>query len=89
MNGTGEHTFQPDASLTRAMVVTILWRLCGEPKAEKASGFADLTQTWYLDAIAWAQENEIVKGMDKSHFTPDRAVSRQDRADTGRKASSV
>ena len=78
MNGTGEHTFQPDASLTRAMVVTILWRLCGEPKAEKASGFADLTQTWYLDAIAWAQENEIVNGMDDTHFAPDRAVSRQD-----------
>lgn len=78
MNGTGEHTFQPDASLTRAMVVTILWRLCGEPKAEKASGFADLTQTWYLDAIAWAQENKIVNGMDDTHFAPDRAVSRQD-----------
>lgn len=78
MNGTGEHTFQPDASLTRAMVVTILWRLCGEPKAERASGFTDLTQTWYQDAIAWAQENEIVNGMDESHFAPDRAVSRQD-----------
>ena len=78
MNGTGEHTFQPDASLTRAMVVTILWRLCGEPQTEKASGFTDLTQTWYLDAIAWAQENEIVNGMDESHFAPDRAVSRQD-----------
>ena len=78
MNGTGEHLFQPDASLTRAMVVTILWRLCGEPKAEKASGFADLTQTWYLDAVAWAQENEIVNGMDESRFAPDQAVSRQD-----------
>ena len=78
MNGTGEHTFQPDAPLTRAMVVTILWRLCGEPQAKNASGFTDLTQTWYLDAIAWAQENEIVKGMDESHFAPDRAVSRQD-----------
>ena len=78
MNGTGEDTFQPDASLTRAMVVTILWRLCGEPKAKKASGFADLTQTWYEDAIAWAQEHEIVNGMDDTHFAPDRPVSRQD-----------
>jgi hypothetical protein len=78
MNGTGSDTFSPNEGLTRAMVVTILWRLCDQPTAEKETTFTDLTQKWYRAAVAWAQESGVVNGMDDTHFAPDQNISRQD-----------
>ena len=78
MNGVSERQFNPNGGLTRGMVVTILWRMCGAPKPEQAAPFTDLTQGWYQDAVNWAQENAIVYGVSKTEFAPDRNISRQD-----------
>ena len=78
MNGTGEHTFEPNAPLTRGMVVTILWRLCGEPQAAGESPFRDLTQPWYRQAVAWAAETGVVRGVSAAAFEPEKSITRQD-----------
>lgn len=67
-NGTSETTFEPNADMTRAMLVTVLWRLDKEPDAANTSLFADVaTGTWYIAAVAWAAENEIVQGYDEDN----------------------
>lgn len=78
MNGTDAGTFEPNAPLTRAMVVTILWRICGQPIANAGAQFSDLTQDWYRTAVAWAQEHNIVNGVDVGLFAPDLPITRQD-----------
>ena len=78
MRGTASGVFSPEGSLTRAMVVTILWRMHGSPTARRAAAFSDLTDEWYLDAVAWAQENGIVKGVDETRFAPAAPITRQD-----------
>ncbi len=78
MNGTGNGQFSPNAGFTRGMVVTILWRLSDQPAPKKQASFSDLKQDWYRDAVAWAQENGVVNGMDATHFAPEQNISRQD-----------
>ena len=57
MNGVAPDTFRPDGTLTRAMTVTVLWRLAGEPEASQPSPFSDVPQgVWYEDAAAWAAD---------------------------------
>lgn len=77
MNGTSATLFTPNGSTTRAMVVTTLWRMEGQPKAETDSGFGDLTQTWYLDAVSWAAEQGIVTGYSAEAFGPEDPVTRE------------
>ena len=69
--------YRPDDSMTRAELVTVLWRAMGEPKASKTSDFTDLTQDWYKDAIAWAQEKQVVNGIGDGKFGPDGNVTRE------------
>lgn len=69
--------YRPNDTMTRAEFVTILWRAMGEPQPKKASSFKDLTQSWYLDAVAWAEENNIVNGMSKGVFAPNGSVTRE------------
>ena len=77
MNGTGSgSTFDPTGTMTRAMLVTVLYRNEGSPKAGDHP-FTDLTQTWYEDAVAWAAENGIVKGNSATTFNPDAPVTRE------------
>jgi hypothetical protein len=76
MTGTAEHKFSPDGTTTRAMIVTILWRLEGKPAAT-AGAFTDLTQDWYTDAVNWAAANGIVTGFDATSFKPDQAITRE------------
>lgn len=77
MGGTGDATFEPDATTSRAMFVTILWRLEGEPEAEP-SVFTDVPEgEWYSDAVAWAFENGIVNGSNETEFDPDGSVTRE------------
>ncbi len=80
MNGVGSNAFQPDGTTTRAMVVTVLWRMAGSPAPTQVSGFTDLTQAWYRDAVAWAQEKGIANGITAETFGPDRAVTREQTA---------
>jgi hypothetical protein len=77
MEGTGDTTFEPNTNATRAMLVTILHRLEGEPDAG-ALTFADVaSDTWYSDAVAWANETGIVEGYSEDIFAPNDNVTRE------------
>ena len=77
-NGTAPDTFSPDDAMTRAMLVTVLWRLDGKTAATKASSFVDVpAKEYYTDAVAWAAENGIVNGVDATHFAPNDEVTRE------------
>ncbi|MBE6927676.1 MAG: hypothetical protein E7467_04205 [Ruminococcaceae bacterium] len=78
MNGVAPDTFAPNATLTRGMVVTVLYRMAGSPAVEAPSTFTDVKEgEWYADAIAWAQANGVVKGMTETTFEPLTAVTRE------------
>ena len=65
--------------MTRAMVVTILWRMAGSPAAEGTLPFTDVEQgSWYYDAVNWAYQNKIVSGVTAKRFAPEVNVARQD-----------
>ena len=77
MNGTGDGLFVPDGTATRAMTVTMLWRLDGEP-AGGSNPFEDVQAgSWYEQAVNWAFENNIVKGRSDTVFSPDDPVTRE------------
>lgn len=80
MAGVGEGRFDPNGATTRAMIVTILWRQAGSPAPESAASFTDLTQDWYRDAVAWAEENGIAHGRGASIFDPDTPITREELA---------
>lgn len=68
--------YRPNDSMTRAELVTILWRASGSPTGGAAS-FTDLTQDWYKDAVAWAERTGAVNGVGNGRFDPDGRVSRE------------
>ncbi len=77
MNGISDRVLNPNGDTSRAMVVTMLWRLEGEPTASGATPFSDvMAGTWYADAVAWAAENKIVEGYD-DRFAPHYPVDRE------------
>ena len=77
MNGTSAHTFSPDAPMTRAMLVTILWRMAGQPSA-KTSPFKDVVSgSWYAQAVHWAYDRGIVTGVSETAFSPNEPVTRE------------
>ena len=81
MIGTGANTFHPDAATSRAMVVTILWRLEGNPVAEDSMTFLDVEEgMWYSDAIDWASSNGIVEGYGNGKFGPEDTITREQMA---------
>ena len=69
--------YRPDDSMTRAELVTVLWRAMGQPEPKQASTFTDLKQDWYKDAVAWAQENAVINGVGAGLFGPDGNVTRE------------
>ena len=78
MQGTGEGVFSPDTNLSRAMVVTILWRLEGEPAGDNGGVFGDVAAgQWYTGSIEWANANGIVAGYGNGLFGPDDDVTRE------------
>lgn len=78
MNGTSETTFSPNNSTTRGMIVTILWRLDGEPEFEIGKSFHDVEDDkYYYNAVAWASANEIVSGYDDTTFGPEDFITRE------------
>lgn len=80
MNGTGANTFEPESTMTRAMLVTVLWRYAGAPKPG-ANPFTDVPNgKWYTDAVAWAAENGVVNGVGDGKFEPDGSVTREQMA---------
>ena len=77
MNGTGPVTFEPDSTMTRAMLVTVLWRSAGSPN-EGTNGFTDIpADQWYTQAVAWAAQNGIVNGVGNNKFDPDAKITRE------------
>ena len=80
MNGVASDAFAPDDTTTRAMIVTILYRLEGEPAAEAAS-FKDVEAgSWYEAAVNWAAANGIVNGYDADTFAPTDQITREQMA---------
>ena len=80
MAGTSTTTFSPDVTTTRAMIVTILYRMENEPSAT-ASTFPDVAAgQWYSNAVAWAAANGIVSGYDNGNFGPEDIITREQMA---------
>lgn len=78
MNGVGNRTFAPEMNMSRAMLVTVLYRLEGSPEVEGETPFTDLQKgAFYVDAVAWAYENGIVKGVSETAFDPNRDIDRE------------
>ena len=80
MNGTSATTFNPNGSMTRGMLVTVLYRIDGSAyvtDAERAC-FDDIADAYYTDAVAWAYSNGIVNGVSATKFDPNRIVTRQE-----------
>lgn len=76
-NGVNATTFGPDRPMTRAMLVTVLWRYEGEPDAA-TSNFVDVSSNaWYARAVSWAAEKEIVNGVGNGKFNPDGTITRE------------
>ena len=76
-NGTSASTFSPNASCTRAQMVTFLWRAHGSPKATGANPFTDVsTSDYYYDAVLWAVANGVTNGTSATTFSPDAPVTR-------------
>ena len=82
MVGMSATTFQPMGTLTRGQVVTILYRLAGEPSVDGlANPFADVQpNAYYGKAVIWAANHGVVKGMSQTQFAPNRAVTREQTA---------
>ena len=86
MNGTGEGRFSPRTAVTRAMVVTVLYRLEGEPDVDEGYSFEDVAGgSYYADAVKWAADNSIVNGthegtLGQPYFSPDKNISREELA---------
>ena len=81
LNGVGNGQFAPNATLTRAMVATVLYRLAGEPEATGSISFADVVKgSWYADAVTWAAGAGIVNGVGDNLFAPNKAITRQEMA---------
>ena len=81
MIGTAEGKFSPDTALTRGQMVTILYRLAGEPEVEVEVPFTDVPENaFYADAVAWGYETGLVKGITDTEFAPMADVTRQQMA---------
>ena len=80
-NGVGEAHFDPEGQVSRAMLVTVLYRLAGEPEVDFKTCFLDVKKgQWYSEAVIWAYEEGITMGTDAAHFSPDAAVTREQTA---------
>ena len=78
MDGIDVGVFGPGITTTRAMLVTMLYRVAGEPYVSGTNDFADVAaNTWYTDAVTWASKNGIVTGVDVGVFNPNGAITRE------------
>ena len=75
--GMGGGLFQPDGNCSRAQIVTFLWRYAGKPTADTETSFTDVPAgKWYTNAVAWAVEEGITKGITTTTFCPDQLCNR-------------
>ncbi|MBQ7475745.1 MAG: S-layer homology domain-containing protein [Clostridia bacterium] len=81
MKGVGGGLFDPEGTMTRAMVVTVLWRMNGSPEPTRLSGFRDVPDSeWYAKPVAWAKRSGVVNGVSATHFDPDGSITREQMA---------
>ena len=81
MNGTGNSTFSPNAEVTRAQLVQVLYALEKKPTVEVTKKYSDIKAgQWYAAAVSWASAFNIAAGFEDGSFKPDRSVTRQDMA---------
>jgi hypothetical protein len=83
MSGTGTASFEPEAAMTRAMLITMLYRMEGSPEmmGDVSLLFSDCAKgTWYSSAVLWAYRNYIVEGVGAGKFAPNEVMSRQEMA---------
>lgn len=79
-SGMSATTFEPNTAMTRAMLVTVLWRYAGKP-VEGQNSFTDIANgQWYTDAVTWAAENGIVAGVGNGRFDPEGKITREQMA---------
>ena len=80
MQGTGDR-FEPESKMSRAMLVTVLYRMAKPESVESTHNFKDVAKgQWYSDAVAWAAANGIVSGITSTEFAPDSDISREQMA---------
>ena len=78
MVGISDEEFAPEGNLTRAMIVTILYRAEGEPATNRSIPFSDVDMgAYYGNAVSWAKQNGIVNGVTENEFAPDENVTRE------------
>ena len=78
MNGIAEGVFDPEGVSSRAMAVTVLWRMAGKPTVEQTMSFTDVSEDdWFAPAVRWANAEGIVKGYDDMFFGPDDPITRE------------
>lgn len=84
MNGVSDDRFDPNGKVTRAMVVTVLYRLAGKPGVSgKTNPFVDVSNdggNWYRDAVIWAYSAKVTDGMDANRFAPNVSITREQMA---------
>jgi GH25 family lysozyme M1 (1,4-beta-N-acetylmuramidase) len=78
VNGIDEYTYSPSGKTTRGQLATMLYRMAGSPTVTGSSGFTDLTQNYYKNAVTWAKQQGIINGTSATTFEPDGYVTRQD-----------
>ena len=80
MQGT-EKGFEPMSEMTRAMLVTVLFRMDSEKEETAKNVFGDVAEdSWYFDSVSWAAKNNIVSGVLENTFAPDESVTREQMA---------
>ena len=78
MGGDSATTFSPEGTLTRAQLVTVLYRIAGSPTVNGKHQFTDVpSNQWYSDAICWAAQNGVVNGVTPTTFVPQAPITRE------------
>ena len=78
MDGVSETRFAPNGSVTRAQLVTMLWRLEKQPGVNYAMSFTDVAaEKWYTEAVRWAASEQLVDGVSEGSFAPDAPLTRE------------
>ena len=81
MQGVSETEFAPDDTMTRAMLVTVLYRLENPTEKAKSHSFTDVKESeWYADAVSWGAENGIINGINETKFAPKEDITREQMA---------
>ncbi|MDR3311268.1 MAG: S-layer homology domain-containing protein [Oscillospiraceae bacterium] len=78
--GTSDTTFSPNSTMTRAMLVTVLYRMAGEPAVSGKTQFTDTPSEWYRAAVLWAGQTGITEGTTATTFSPNKAVTAEQAA---------